>query len=227
MQGMVPSASSSQRWKHEYLSNMIALSNSFHPVIALTETWLEPEMNDSQVDIRSYNVFRADREERIRGGALLYIHEQIPISSIERYDDNVCQAVVCVSSATSFIYACVYKPCDATDKSFSKMLQFLHNSFYHTAESYRYTKVVLGDLNFPNLWKVDGTVNAPKSNNEHALINFMNDHFLCQYVDIATRQNNILDLCITNNDRLVQHVKSEKLDISDHNIVNILNSLLF
>ena len=72
MRGMVLSASSSQRWKLEYLSNMKALSNSFHPVIALTESesWLEPEMKDAQVDYTSHKFFRADCEERTRGGAL-------------------------------------------------------------------------------------------------------------------------------------------------------------
>ena len=50
----------------------------------------------------------------------------------------------------------------------------------------------------------------------------MNDHFLCQYIDLATREYNILDLCLTNNDRLVQHLKSEKHKISDHNVVEIV-----
>ena len=61
----------------------------------------------------------------------------------------------------------------------------------------------------------------PKSINECSLINFLNNHFLCQYIDLATRQFNILDLCLTNNDRLVQHLQSEKHKISDHNIVEI------
>ena len=151
----------------------------------------------------------------------MYIHEQIPVNNVEKFDDDICQAIFCVSPATSYMFACVYKPCDATDISFSNMLQFLNNCFHHTPDSYKYTKLVLGDLNFPNLWKADGSENIPKSNSEQALINFMNDHFLCQYIDIATRENNILDLFLTNNDRLVQHLKSDKLEMSDHNIIEI------
>ena len=113
--------------------------------------YIYTHMSDAQVDIKSYNVFRADREERGRGGALLYIHEQIPVNNVEKFDDDICQAIFCVSPATSYMFACVYKPCDATDISFSNMLQFLNNCFHHTPDSYKYTKLVLGDLNFPNL----------------------------------------------------------------------------
>ena len=70
MRRMVLSASSSQRWKLEYVSNMKASSNSFHPVIS--ESWLEQEMKDAQVDYTSHKFFRADCEERTRGGARLY-----------------------------------------------------------------------------------------------------------------------------------------------------------
>ena len=50
----------------------------------------------------------------------------------------------------------------------------------------------------------------------------MNKFFLCQYVDVKTRDKNILDILLSNNDRLVQHVQSEKHEISDHNVVEII-----
>ena len=79
IQGFNPSASSVQRWKHEYLSEFVASSAIKYLVIAITETWLKPFMSDIQVDLNSFKVYRADRKERERGGALLYIHNSIPI----------------------------------------------------------------------------------------------------------------------------------------------------
>ena len=43
----------------------------------------------------------------------------------------------------------------------------------------------------------------------------MNNHFLCQSIDIANRKDNILDLLLTNSDR-------EKHEMSDDNLVEIL-----
>ena len=120
------------------------------------------------------------------------------------------------------MFVCIYKPCDASNESFSHCVQFLQNCISSTADSYKYTKVFLGDLNFPDLWQVNETEISPKTSNECSLVNFMNENFLFQYIDVATRQQNILDLCLTNNDRFVQHIKSEKREISDHNVVEIM-----
>ena len=219
---MNPSATSSQRWKIEHLRNLISDSpNNRFLVIALTETWLKPLISDAQIDIGPFIPYRSDRVNRECGGALLYIHKQIPVNDVKIFDDDIYQAVFCVSSATSHMFASVYKPCDATDKSFTDILHFLDNCISCTADSYKYTKVILGDFNFPDLWKANETETVPKTSNECSLINFMNNHFLCQYINIRTRQSNILDLCLTNNHYLVQHLISTKLEISDHNVVEI------
>ena len=55
----------------------------------------------------------------------------------------------------------------------------------------------------------------PVSSCKHELLNFMNNHFLCQSIDIANRKDNILDLLLTNSDR-------EKHEMSDDNLVEIL-----
>ena len=68
IQGMTPSATSIQRWKLEYLSNLLFTSNLNYLVLAITETWLKPFMSDAQVKISNFNVFRADRKKRGRGG---------------------------------------------------------------------------------------------------------------------------------------------------------------
>ena len=221
IQGFDPSATSSQRWKVEHLSNLISDSPSRFLVIALTETWLKPHISDTLIDIEPFTSYRVDRVNREHGGVLLYIHKQIPVSHTEQFDDDICQAVFCVSSVTSYMFASIYKPCDASNESFSRLLHFLQNCISSTVDSYKYTKVFLGDFNFPDLWRLNESEILPKTINECSLINFMNDNFLCQYINVATRVSNILDICLSNNDRFVQHLKSEKLEISDHNVVEI------
>ena len=222
IQGFNPSASSIQRWKLDYLSNLIHSSTLHYPIVAITETWLKPFHSDAQVGIANYNVFRGDRVKREHGGTLLYVHQSIPVTSEERFDDDVCAAIFLTSKPTNVMVACIYKPCDASHQSFAKLLSFLDNCIKSFENSDKFTKIFVGDLNFPNMWTPGLVDLAAKSQSEQALNNFMTTNFLCQYVDVPTRESNILDLFLTNNDRIVQHVKSEKHKLlSDHNLLEI------
>ena len=90
VQGMDPSARSVSRWKINALRDLVNQTNggnSMIPIISLTETWLKPYMPKAQINIPNYNIFRADRRSRTRGGAMLYIHEYIPISKSDKFDD--------------------------------------------------------------------------------------------------------------------------------------------
>ena len=51
----------------------------------------------------------------------------------------------------------------------------------------------------------------------------MNANFISQYVNKATRQNNLLDLVLTNDINLVKQVKVEDTKLSDHRMI-IINS---
>lgn len=203
---------------------MIETSPSNYSIIALTETWLKPCIADAQVILEKYNVFRADRLHRGRGGALLYIKKDIAITISTSYDDDICQAVFCISPSLKLMIFSAYKPCDASPESFSNMLNFITNCINKCEHPDSYTILVLGDFNFPDLWRTSSEVICAKSTSEIAMQNFTDTHFLCQYVDVSTREGNILDLCFTNNDRLVYSVKSEETILSDHDAVDILLS---
>ena len=95
IQGMSPGAYSRSRWKIPRLSEaLLSKSDSFVPFIALTETWLKPFISDAQIAIPDYNVFRADGVTRSHGGALLYVHTDLPIvASIYRRPTSGCSAL--------------------------------------------------------------------------------------------------------------------------------------
>ena len=164
-----------------------------------------------QIPITNFNVFRADRQNRTHGGVLLYIHKSILIIYWEIFDDKICQGIFCVSVPSKITISCVYKPGVASDKSFSNLLQFLESCFKQIPESHDFTNIVLGDLNFPNRWQSNYMEISGKTKSERNLLSFLDTHFLSQYVDKATRKSNILDLCFTNNNRLVHAVRSRSM----------------
>ena len=84
--------------------------------------------------------------------------------------------------------------------------------------------MILGDVNFPEMWTVNSDQVTATSVDERNLLSFMDNHFLSQYVDVPTRDRNILDVFLTNNDDFVYKVCSEPTILSDHDMVDILLS---
>ena len=115
IQSINPSARSSSMWKIPYLANEVqnrAASNCI-PFIALTETWLKPCVQNAQLHIDNYNIFRCDRSTRVGGGVLLYAHQDLPITNVVMYDDKVCQLLMCTCESSKMIM-CHVSPSQCT-----------------------------------------------------------------------------------------------------------------
>ena len=68
---MDPSINSASSYKIPYLVEEHLTKTKFPtPVVAGTETWLKPYITDAQIAIPNYNVLRADRKNRERGGGV-------------------------------------------------------------------------------------------------------------------------------------------------------------
>ena len=190
-------------------------------------------LSDSQIHIPNYNIFRSDRRSRIRGGAMLYIHDSIPVIRSEKFDDTFCEAVICSSSKKNII-ASVYKPPHAPKESFHSMLCFLDDFIQKESSGNPelYQVIITGDFNFPEIsWEdlhianhsSEDRVAEDKVSAKH-LLNFMSKLLLSNYVDVPTRQNNTLDLLLTNDPNLVQHVSADSTTMSDHDIINAFST---
>ena len=201
------------------------LKGHLYPFVAITETWLKSYHRDAQLQIPGYSITRSDRGNRTGGGVLLYSLDSIPTTSNESYDDGVCQVLLSTFSSIKMCVAVVYRPPDASYESFSKSLRFL-NSCIEQLNDPSYDIFVAGDFNFPQInWQTmtvstsGGSPEAAKSAEE--LLNFMSVNLMNQHVDVPTRGTNILDLLLSNNDRLISHVTTRSTEMSDHEIVDI------
>jgi len=86
--------------------------------------------------------------------------------------------------------------------------------------------MITGDYNLPAIdWQTCTVLpggSADSQLSSRTLLEFMSEHLLSQYVLCPTRGSNVLDLFITNNDRLVTNVQSDPTSMSDHNVVDIM-----
>ena len=159
-------AESSQRSKsfHKlpYLKEIIkseTAKNIYIPFITITETWLKPFISDSQVNIINYNVFRSDRKLSNNGGALIYLHKDIVVEETMTYDDDFCNAVICLCRNPDFILVCIYRPPNTPFESFKNLLGFLE-TFFHKYNSSSNTQIqIFYDFNFPNISWTTSTEN--------------------------------------------------------------------
>ena len=214
---------------HDLMSHIENERNINHviPFIALTETWLKSYIADAQVTIPGYVTSRCDRDKRVGGGVLLYSHQDIPLSSCETFDDSVCQALFGVFHTVKMCVAIVYRPPNASHSSFLNSMKFIRSKIAELDDD-SYQFCISGDFNFPLIdWQslsVSSGASSDTADSANCLLSFMSDHLMNQYVTVPTRENNILDLFITNNDNLVTNVSSTETDISDHNMVDIMIS---
>ena len=225
-QGMSPSATSQSRWKipffrDEYLTD----SDKYIPFIAATETWLKPHVTDAQISIPNYTSIRADRVKSDRGGTLLYIHNDIPVTNISKYDNDVCEAVLCTLESSNTIIASIYRPPSASSDTFKPVMQFIQKYINTQTASKHYDIMLMGDFNLPAIsWDTINITNYASSEaNKSAdiLLNFMAVNFMSQCIRHPTRAQNTLDLLITNNTNSIVHTSAEDTSLSDHDLVFI------
>ena len=111
-----------QKWKTLSLEELIITTPTFIPFVILTETHLKPDVLDAEMHIQNYSLYRADRINREKGGAIIYVHESIVITSNDIYSDKYCQAVLIYSEIYNITLIGAYRPSDTPCASFSNML---------------------------------------------------------------------------------------------------------
>ena len=209
---MNPSAQSHCKWKvHEIKAHLDEENNRGHyiPFIAITETWLEPHIQDAQINIPDYILSRSDRKKRRGGGVLLYSHGKVPVTDCCMYDDGICEGLFCQFQTEKICIAVVYRPPGAEAVSFSKVMKFVERCIWDLNDD-SYQLCLTGDFNFSCINWESGYIDSG-SNDRLSAQNFkmfLSRFLMNQYVNLPTRLDNILDLFSTNNPFLVTFVST-------------------
>lgn len=57
-------------------------------IITLSETWLNKDIDDSEIELPGYSTIRRDLSERTGGGVIIYIHEGLVFSKRNDLHNN-------------------------------------------------------------------------------------------------------------------------------------------
>lgn len=177
--------------------------------IVLTETWLDSDVNDAELGMIDYNVFRLDRNvfnsvHSRGGGVLIAIHKKyssrsLPSSFIECEQLTV---MINIDNTNIIIHSCYISP-SSSSELFHKYCIEIENLNIQYPDS---ILIIAGDFNLPGIsWD-----NTSTSSCINGLINSKTDLIqetvtliqLYQHNPIKNSHLNILDLVLSNRSNL-------------------------
>ncbi|CAB4021357.1 Hypothetical predicted protein, partial [Paramuricea clavata] len=165
-------------------------------LIAVTETWLKPHILDCEIlPGLDFSIHRRDRKDKTGGGVMLAVKNSI--QTLRRKDlEGDAEIVLCElrPEARRKILAVVfYRP----PNSNLDHLKELKKSLRH-ASQFNFDQIIIcGDFNLPDIDWSTGIASSSESLHNY-FTKFVKDNYLWQLVNFPTRNNNILDLILTN-----------------------------
>ena len=201
---------------------MLALIDKSNPdIICGCESHLNQSYYSSEIFPDLYIVIRKDRVEGA-GGVFIAVKRQFNVSEECELNTNaeLVWAKVSIPN-TQPIYVCSYYR--SPDNNLNPILQLQISLNKLVEKSLNIPSILLmGDFNFPSIVWSDGygLLNPnPTYGSElnNVFLETMNDASLEQYVTEPTRQNNILDLVLSNNNNI--HNLNVVPGISDHDAI--------
>ncbi|KER25517.1 hypothetical protein T265_07034 [Opisthorchis viverrini] len=113
-------------------------------IIALTETWLTPDVSDAEISIDGYFIFRADSKRGRAGGVALYLHAALPIPIVlaDTTPAPFCDALwvqIPLRGSDSLLLGVVYR----SPSSPPEDDQFLTQTLGQLSSNYHFTHLLL------------------------------------------------------------------------------------
>ena len=187
-------------------------------IVCVNETWLNGNIDNSEILDSDYTILRKDRETR--GGGVLLAIKTDSFKSVREVHQNqyleIISAEITTSSNSRLLICSCYRPPNADQNWLNNFNHYLNDvcSCYENI-------ILVGDFNMPHIsW------NSPENTTgaiEISFLDLMNDYFLSQLNNKPTRRNNVLDLVLTNVPNLVNIHEvlspTEAEAFTDHNII--------
>jgi hypothetical protein len=172
-----------------------------YSIIAITETWLNPEMDSSIIFLDSYSLFRQDRSTRA-GGVALYVKNDINVSVLECYGCDFTETlwIKILTKAGPYMFGVCYVPQTISEiaENSDRFIEYLDVTLESISQTNSKGLILVGDFNAKDpRW---GFVEHSNALGQR-LFNFVQEQNLFQLINEPTRitasSKSMLDLIIT------------------------------
>lgn len=204
------------------------VNNTEYDIIALTETWLNCDVNSSELFNDKYNVFRHDRKYNRNvtrgGGCLIACRSNLSVSHLIDWEnecnfENVWISLGLSDNSTNKIYInTVYILPNASFDDYKNYLDMIAEKVNCLAPNSQF--LILGDFNLPSIKWFQGSNNCLalefEGRTANELINFMEFTNLNQFNYFKNRIDRTLDLVFSNLGNITIGKPSELLIFEDN-----------
>nr|VZI04138.1 unnamed protein product [Spirometra erinaceieuropaei] len=171
-----------------------------HPdVISITETWLSEQVDDRELMLPGFQLFRRDRENRRGGGIVTFVKHGLHVS--EKTAQLTCSTealwlTIRAPGSQSLDILTVYRPPRNDPDADAQLLEELR------LFSTRPTTLIVGDFNAPHIDWSSASADCSEAAFDQQLLRTSDNLLLTQHVMFSTRvregqQMNCLDLVFT------------------------------
>ena len=127
------------------LSNKIKLSKleswlNFHNAIfmGLTETHLNNNVLDGEIQINGYNCYRSDRSDRSHGGVCIYIDNSLKSTVIASISNDICEAIIVNVKELEMYIVVVYRPPNCKVEKFEEIMKHIDDTLVSDSDSKKF-----------------------------------------------------------------------------------------
>ena len=198
-------------------------------IVAVTESWGKPYMEDKTFELDKYSMYRTDRIGGGAGGTLLYVSNDLgqrecralkrPGNTVPFDSSTWCW--VTPTKGKKVLVGCIYRSPSSSTVNNDKLLKLIKQANDIAGGS---RLLLLGDFNVPNIdW--ENRVPEPRARKiEKDFFETITDNLMYQHVKENTRirgpQKSTLDLILTKEEEDVKNITVlTPIGRSDHGIV--------
>ena len=194
------------------------ISKNQTDLILITESWTGNEIHDAELKIPGFAFLRSDRKNTTGGGVLVYYRVDLKIEQIDlinqndtelNYIENIWIKISHTKIVT--IIGLYYN----SPRSSQEEREVMYNQINEMCRR-NHRVVVCGDFNFPAIdWE-----HLKSDAQGKKFLECVQNNFLVQHVKSATRDDNILDLVLGNQEVSIENVSINcPIGGSDHNTI--------
>ena len=192
-------------------------------IILGNESWLTPEIKNSEIFPDSFDAVRKDRASDAHGGVFIAFKRDLLCTETPELDTN-CEIVWCklnIIGCRTLYLGSFYRPPDKIDNEY---LEEFNSSLSRIMSNRNAHVLVGGDFNCGDIeWShMQVPHGVQKRQSQQQLLDIIGEHCLTQVVNIPTRNDKTLDLLFTNAPSPVNRVKGmPPIGKADHDIVYV------
>ena len=192
--------------------------------MALCESHLRDEILDAEIRMEGYRIFRSDRQSGIKkGGVIMYLRDDFgaDVKILSSGSTGEVEWLALKSQRRRLVLITIYRPPTCSTQAFRKALEEIQNAL-DMLSAPQPTIIMTGDLNFPLLDWVSEEVAAGTTDmrsQAELFLEFAHMNMIEQYVREPTREDNLLDVVLCNDNNVVIGTRVDDTILSDHRLL--------